>query len=666
MSTTLLFRLGGTSLATDAGEVEVIEIRGKRLTEAQERAPTGFLTEIDLTEAQTEFETVPNLLSQSVGVQVRRFGSLGSFATISIRGSEPNQVPFYLDGIPLSRAQDETVNLSNLPLDSLDRIEVYRGTIPVGFGGGGIGGVVNLVTKQPSATPETEASFSYGSFDTRKAVLSHTRRLAGFDVLGHVTYQGSAGDFTFQSDNGTDKNQDDDFTDTRRNNEHDSVTALVRAVREVSSGLDADMTQELFWKEQGVPGPDTPQFRHTSLEELRSLTYLRLTGDGWADGSVDCSAAVFGIYGLQKFDDSSAELGGRQSTRNQVGSIGANTTGSYFGLAQATVGQTLDWFAELSSELYSPFDEFLPPPEGPSGPDQRRLRLTLSAQNKISLLDELFLLVPTLRYEHLRDDFSGSFGNRNDPEGGTSAMNRDLFSPSIGLETRVRPWFTVKGNIGRFQRAPNFSELFGNTGIVLGRGDLKEETSVNRDIGFTLSPPALRWLDFLRLEYVYFNNDIDDLITLEQASPNRFRPDNIGSARIRGHELTLQLEAVEHLRVNLNYTHQDSKNLSNVRERRGQSLPLRPDDELYLRVEPFNDWGRLYYELDFTDENETAPSNVDPVSDRFIHTLGFTLEPLDWLSLNFEVANFLDSEVRDLGDFPLPGRSFFGTIRATF
>ena len=38
-----------------------------------------------------------------------------------------------------------------LPLDCLDRIEVYRGTVPVGFGGGGIGGVVNLVTRPPSA-----------------------------------------------------------------------------------------------------------------------------------------------------------------------------------------------------------------------------------------------------------------------------------------------------------------------------------------------------------------------------------------------------------------------------------------------------------------------------------------------------------------------------------
>jgi len=50
----------------------------------------------------------------------------------SRRGRE--EIPLVCEGvIALSQAQDETVNLADLPLDSLESIEVYRGTVPVAF-----------------------------------------------------------------------------------------------------------------------------------------------------------------------------------------------------------------------------------------------------------------------------------------------------------------------------------------------------------------------------------------------------------------------------------------------------------------------------------------------------------------------------------------------------
>ena len=156
--------------------VATIVVTAEPPAATESRAPTAFATEIPAEPHAEQVETVADALSESVGVQVRRFGGLGAFSTISIRGSSSNQVQLYLDGIPLSRARDETVNLSDLPLDSLDHIEVYRGTVPVGFGSGGIGGVVNLVTKPPSATPTTDVGVSYGSFDTRKVIASHSRR----------------------------------------------------------------------------------------------------------------------------------------------------------------------------------------------------------------------------------------------------------------------------------------------------------------------------------------------------------------------------------------------------------------------------------------------------------------------------------------------------------
>ena len=136
--------------------------------------PTAFATVIDTRSAPTQVETLADALSDAVGVQVRRFGGLGDFATVSVRGFSPRQVQVYLDGVPLSRADNETVDLSDLPLDAVERVEVYRGTTPLRFAQAGPGGVVNVVTRRPGAAPLTAASASYGSFDTRKADLTRS------------------------------------------------------------------------------------------------------------------------------------------------------------------------------------------------------------------------------------------------------------------------------------------------------------------------------------------------------------------------------------------------------------------------------------------------------------------------------------------------------------
>ena len=141
---------------------------------ARATAPTAFATVIDARAAPTQVETLADALADAVGVQVRRFGGLGDFSTVSVRGFSPRQVQVYLDGVPLSRADNETVDLSDLPLDAVDHVEVYRGTTPLRFAQAGPGGVVNVVTRRPGETPVTAASASYGSFDTRKVDVTRS------------------------------------------------------------------------------------------------------------------------------------------------------------------------------------------------------------------------------------------------------------------------------------------------------------------------------------------------------------------------------------------------------------------------------------------------------------------------------------------------------------
>src|SRR5690606_27260684 len=65
--------------------------------------------------------------------------------------------------------------LNNIPVNMAERIEVYKGVVPIEFGADAMGGVINIVTNR---TPNTtvDVSYAYGSFNTHKSniALNHT------------------------------------------------------------------------------------------------------------------------------------------------------------------------------------------------------------------------------------------------------------------------------------------------------------------------------------------------------------------------------------------------------------------------------------------------------------------------------------------------------------
>lgn len=641
--------------------VETVIVTGERAPAPERIAPTSFATVIDASPHAAELETVTDALAESVGIQVRRYGGLGAFSTVSIRGSGSNQVQIYLDGVPLSRAQNETVNLGDLPIDSIERIEVYRSTVPVTFGVAGLGGVVNLVTKPPAVQPTAEVSAAYGSFETRKVVASYSQEIHGVGVMAHATYLGSKGDFDFTQDL-TPALPGGNVSATRTNNEFDSVDALLKASYSFDSRTWIDATSETFYKKQGVPGPDLPQLRHPSFEQWRSLNYVRLNRDDFVTENLDGSLAVFGTYQEQRFVDKRNETGlGRQDRDDSTVNVGGNATATY----ALSNSHTASLFSELAHETFSPRNEVQTRPDGP---DQKRLRWTLAFQDAAWLLPDWILLIPSVRYEHLEDDVTGSFTPAGMPLG-RDRITRDLWGAGVGAQGLLSTWLTIKGNIGRYQRAPSFSELFGNTAGVIGNPDLDPETALNRDVGFIATPDMLpSWAD-VRFEYGYFNNDVDDLITLVFTNFPFARAQNVGAARLRGHELVFSTHLYDFVAFDLNYTHQDAEDRGKDVLRRGKQLPFRPEDELYTRIELDADLGEIYYEFNFIGSNRLTGAGLfanDRVDQRSIHTAGLALNATDWLVLRFDGRNLSDNQIEDVAHYPLPGRSFFGSATAKF
>ena len=91
---------------------------------------------------------------------VVRTGSIGAFSTISLRGSNPDQVRIFLDGVPLNIAAGGGVDVSTLPLGDVERVEVYRGTSPLAFGESAMGGIISITTRTPGTRAARAAAWA--------------------------------------------------------------------------------------------------------------------------------------------------------------------------------------------------------------------------------------------------------------------------------------------------------------------------------------------------------------------------------------------------------------------------------------------------------------------------------------------------------------------------
>jgi len=113
---------------------------------------------------------INRLLDAMPGIRVRETGGMGSEFNYSIHGLSGKSVRFFVDGVPME-AYGTGYSLQNFPVNSLDRIEVYKGVTPIELSGDALGGSINLITRKDLSN-YLDVSYSLGSFQTHKIELS--------------------------------------------------------------------------------------------------------------------------------------------------------------------------------------------------------------------------------------------------------------------------------------------------------------------------------------------------------------------------------------------------------------------------------------------------------------------------------------------------------------
>lgn len=151
------------------GEFELggLTVEAKRPDWEKNLSP-GQVSVIYTKEFEGEQKDLPTLLQRVPGMYIQRVSGLGHYTVARTRGSSASQVNVYVDGVLMNLNGESAVNLSAIPVDNVERIEVYRGYVPARFSGAPLGGAINIVTKKPTEGTGhiTQGVKSYGGYSS--------------------------------------------------------------------------------------------------------------------------------------------------------------------------------------------------------------------------------------------------------------------------------------------------------------------------------------------------------------------------------------------------------------------------------------------------------------------------------------------------------------------
>ncbi len=147
---------------------------------------------------------LPELLKVIPGVTVTRNGGAGNAVSVKIRGAASYQTVAMVDGVKLSdpSALQCDFNLGTILVGNIERIEVVRGSQSVLWGSQAMGGVINMITKKPTNTPETNIQGEFGSYNTQNYVANTSGKVGGLSASLGVNYFDTDGFSAFNKNRG--------------------------------------------------------------------------------------------------------------------------------------------------------------------------------------------------------------------------------------------------------------------------------------------------------------------------------------------------------------------------------------------------------------------------------------------------------------------------------
>lgn len=428
------------------------------------------------------------------------------------------------------------------------------------------------------------------------------------------------------------------------------------------------------FRRNGIPGPGNRQTEKADREFIRNTSSFGSNSKSFIFKNLDLDTRFF-YTGMRDhlFDERSEFSSGTPNSKADIVQYGIHILPTFFFLKQ---NQILRFLFALERETFirdrrNRLDVLLD-----RSTKKFRNHSTWQVQNEIKLFQNRLVLIPQIQHEVYKDRYNLEndifIQNETKQNYKTVEFTNYRFGLLFTIYKSDLNLLNLKTNISNEKRMPDFLELFGERGSVIGNINLKTEKSINYDFGFVhvLENKNL----YLQNSISFFKKEIKDMILFIPNSQFTLRPENIDSALINGIEISNKFKFLA-WKIESNYTYQKAINQSEISFLNGKYLPLRPLHEWHGLFSFNKNFFEIGYEPIFIGAvfKDRANEYQNYIASRWLHNIYFTYfiirsspESNRELSLNFEVKNITDKRAEDIVGYPLPGRIFYFTVSGKF
>lgn len=653
--------------AAAAGEGEVFDL-GQVLvmekSETTDKITTTDVVSIDDIKLQGA-KTVADALEFVPGVDIQTGGKGQS--GLKLRGFDQRDVKLLIDGVPAHESYDGSLDLGQIPVDSIAKIVVSKGASSVLYGPNTLGGVVNIITKKGGETPHTDFTVSGGDNDTRNYIFNHggsKGKVNYWVTASHRKTDGFEVSDRFDPTNpktgiGSDYNEDGGLRDLSYY-EYTTISSKI--------GYEYDNDSKIYLAfnyHDNEKGCRTENQRYWEFNEWKQW-HLNLVGEHDVNDLVTLKARAYYVDHVDTIEDVSWDADHTTSKKwFETSSYDDYTVGgelhAYLDFGDVSLvraGITYlkdnhkqqDYYDDDTRSVIKGWDSAGLQPEEEYEADI----YSFGIEDEIRLFEK-FIFKAGISYDVHDPVKSHVNDNREDTE---------EWNPQAGVSYEFSDDFNVYASVGKKTRFPQLKELYSD--LVGGNTSLKAQETIAYEIG-----ADKRFNEIFDLSVAAFFNDIENRIVMERINGDKVML-NKGETEIEGFEANLGIAVPFGLDLNLGYTFMSSEERDDAGSPE-EDAEFIPDHKFTLDARYRFDFGlTAAFQLMYTGEQTEYDNDTgDPIAlDHFV-LLNARLNQ-EWaitekvmMDLFLEVKNIAD-ENYDEGSGPEPGRSFLVGASVSF
>jgi outer membrane cobalamin receptor len=690
----------------DTSKVQVLENVVIEAKSASQRTAEQNvkISVVNTREVQEQAATLTELINRSPGIRIRQSGGLGSGTDISVNGFQGKAIRYLKDGIPVDYLRDG-FNIASLPLNTLERVEIYKGVLPISIGTDALGGAVNLVSRR-SANQQLSTSYEIASFNTHRYTLN------GYYTDDAKKWFASVDFFYNYSDN--DYKAKVKVTDpVTSNQQYDRVRLFHNAFNnvygEVSGGvtnrkwadeLKISVTAFNLNREQNYPALMTDPYGAVKGKQSSIVPTLRYKKSFFNNKLFIDQFLVHNVVNVQRIDTLSGRYDWYGNFYPVPGRIGesrqaalsdidyTNTTSRTFIKYQLNANHVIEINNVYTDLQQKGTDPYGPKLDGtgtsiisiPAGYKKLVTGIGLSSK----FLDGAFETLVMFKNYHYQSSGIEAWQSRIITENDQVKQSGNNFGVGGAIKYNIHKYSFIRFSAELANRLPDQEEIFGDALWTVPNFSLKPERSLNINLGYRLSNEKNN-----SFEVNAFYRRTEDLILLIPIQAPYAQYQNIENVKGFGMEADGVYHFSKVLSANANFTWQDIRlfNINSSTDQWQNNARLRNTPYFFANAGlnakfqhlfKQNDALKLYSYYSFVREYylETIPKRLEPggflglfgkstvnteliIPDQHFLSAGINYAPLrNLLTMGFEVKNILNKDLYDNYRVQKAGRSF--------